>query len=87
MRLTIVAVAALAVTLGACERGPMEKAGEKTDSAVEEATTGHKDLTDGPAENLGEDLDKAGRKIEQGAQDLSNTVDKKVDEAKDKSDK
>jgi len=45
--------------LQGCERGPAEKAGEKLDSAIEQAGGGPKDLTDGPAEKAGEKIDKA----------------------------
>ena len=52
---------ALAVLPGACSRqGSMEKAGERADSAIEEAMQGEKDLGDGPLEQAGESADRAG---------------------------
>ena len=35
-----------------------EKSGEKADSAIENATQGHKNLGDGPLEKAGEQVDK-----------------------------
>jgi predicted small lipoprotein YifL len=45
------------VSLAACGQG--EKAGEKMDSAVENATQGHRNLGDGPLERAGETADHA----------------------------
>jgi len=61
LMLKIVATAAAAAALlglAACEGGA-EKAGENLDSAIEETTQGHEDLTDGPLEEAGEDIDAA----------------------------
>jgi hypothetical protein len=54
-RLVIVLTAAVlaASALSACERGPMEKAGEKIDKAVDRLSG------KGPAEKAGERIDKA----------------------------
>ncbi|MBL8545127.1 MAG: hypothetical protein JNL81_01610 [Hyphomonadaceae bacterium] len=41
----------------ACSQGPNEEAGENTDTAAEQATTGTTDLGQGPAEEAGESLD------------------------------
>jgi hypothetical protein len=52
--LAMLAVTVLTIgVLSGCERGPMEKAGEKVDKAVD-ALSGK-----GPAEKAGERLDKA----------------------------
>ena len=77
----IVALMGLAA-LAACQPGGAEKAGEKADSAIEEATGGQKDLTDGPMENAGEAVDKAAADAKAGATNAGNAVEKKVDDMK-----
>jgi len=46
------------VGLGAC-KGSAEKTGENLDTAVENATQGHKNSGDGALEKTGESIDKA----------------------------
>ena len=77
----IVALMGLAA-LAACQPGGAEKAGEKADSAIEEATGGQKVLTDGPMENAGEAVDKAAADAKAGATNAGNAVEKKVDDMK-----
>lgn len=55
---TAVAVAA-ALSVAACGQGPAEEAGEATDTAIEESTTGSTDLGQGPNEEMGEAADAA----------------------------
>jgi hypothetical protein len=53
-----VTIAVLATTaLLGCEKGPMEKAGQKIDSAVDKITG------TGPAEKAGEKIDEAVREL------------------------
>jgi hypothetical protein len=44
--------------LGACSEGSSENAGEKMDSAIEQATQGHENKGDGALEKAGEQVDK-----------------------------
>jgi hypothetical protein len=76
----LAAVFALGLCVQGCDRGPAEKAGEKVDSAMEQADGGSKDSTDGPAENAGEAVDQAGKDI--GAA-IDSAGDKADDAAKD----
>ena len=46
------------VGLAACTEDSAEQAGEKIDSAIEEATQGEKKLGDGPFEKAGEAVDR-----------------------------
>ncbi|MFZ2029609.1 MAG: hypothetical protein WAU68_04815 [Vitreimonas sp.] len=55
----IAAAAAGALCLVACGPGGAEKAGERADSAVENATQGHENMGDGPLEQAGESVDHA----------------------------
>jgi len=64
------------VGLGACSEGSSEKAGEKLDSAVEQATQGHENKGDGAFEKAGEAVDKAtGRTNPDAADALSDAAD------------
>lgn len=56
---TLMMASAAAMLLTACGQGPAEEAGEATDTAVEESTTGTTDLGQGPAEEAGEAIDDA----------------------------
>jgi hypothetical protein len=67
--ISLVAVSALALTLGggltACkEQGPMEKAGEAVDNAVEDM----KDVGQGTMEKAGEDADEAIEKAKEAVE-------------------
>jgi ABC-type transporter MlaC component len=69
MKKSVLIAAAFALTAFAagCEQpkvdGAAEKAGEKLDNAMDDATKDHRDLRDGAAENMGETMDKgAGNK-------------------------
>jgi hypothetical protein len=55
----IAAAAAGALCLAACGQGGAEKAGERADSAIENATQGHHNLGDGPLEQAGGAVDHA----------------------------
>jgi hypothetical protein len=64
------------VGLGACSEGSSEKAGEKLDSAIEEATQGHENKGDGPFEKAGEAVDKTtGQTNPDAADALSDAAD------------
>jgi len=53
-----------------------EKAGEKADSAIENATQGHKNLGDGPLEKVGEQVDKVtGKKDKDPVDAIHDAVD------------
>ena len=72
----IVAIVAFLMTMGlsACEKeGPLERAGEKVDEAIEKATE-KVESNEGPAEKAGEKIDKtvekAGEKIEEAADEV-----------------
>lgn len=64
-----------AVSLGACEKkeGPLERAGQKVDEAVEKAAD-KLESKEGPAQQAGEKIDdaveKAGEKIEQAGDEI-----------------
>ena len=75
---TLAMVAAVAA-LAACGQG--EKAGEKMDSAVENATQGHENLSDGPAERAGEAADRATGTERQG--DAADAVNDATDGHRD----
>ncbi len=59
VQIMAVTAAALAFVVAACGQGPAESAGEKADSALENAAGEQTDLTDGPLENAGERIDDA----------------------------
>mgnify|MGYP003510030715 FL=1 len=64
------------IGLGACSEGSSEKAGEKLDSAIEEATQGHENKGDGVFEKAGEAADKATGSTNTDAADaLSDATD------------
>ncbi|MGE0046003.1 MAG: hypothetical protein AB7J28_01945 [Hyphomonadaceae bacterium] len=63
MKTRILALAgafAFCAAAAACGQGPAEQAGERADSAYENATQGYADPADGPLENTGEKLDDMG---------------------------
>ncbi|MFA5699697.1 MAG: hypothetical protein WC913_00270 [Desulfuromonas sp.] len=67
----------LALTLAACEKkGPMEKAGEKVDQAVEKT----KDAINpkGPAEKAGEKIDDAAEEVKEDAQQAKEKIEDSV---------
>ena len=69
-------VASCFLALGACDDGSAEKAGENIDSAIENATQGHKELGDGAFEKAGESIDKAAGQANSDAADaVSDAVD------------
>lgn len=62
----------LAIALGGCEQeGPVEKAGEKVDEALEGGTKGPMEkageAVDKAAEKTGEAVEEAGEKMHEGA--------------------
>jgi hypothetical protein len=60
---TYSAVLAASFTLFGCEKGPAEKAGERVDDTVNQATEGHTEpLKKGPAQKAGESVDDATKK-------------------------
>jgi len=54
----MVASSAAALGLAACGQGAYEEAGERADTAYEQATTGTTDLGQGKLEEQGEQLDE-----------------------------
>lgn len=85
MKRTAIAIVAVlgGFSLAACSAGDAEKAGEKADSAYEETTQGHKDLTDGPLENAGEAVDRAAAEAREGAKDAGNAIEREANQAKE----
>lgn len=83
MKRTIIAVTAIlsGAALAACTPGDAEKAGERADSAYEEATEGQKDLADGPLENAGESVDRAAAEAREGAQGAGDAMKRESNEA------
>jgi hypothetical protein len=72
---TLFIVAALGLSLAACNKGPNEQAGENADKAVE-AATGTTYSGDGPRENVGEAMDKSAEQSkEQSADAMENQAD------------
>lgn len=76
-KLILAAAMAAALSLGACNNGSAERAGENIDSAVENATQGHENAGNGPMENAGEAIDRAGGTERQGnvADDIEDATD------------
>lgn len=66
------ACAALLLATACTNEGSAEKTGENLDSAIEEATQGHKDLGDGPLEKAGESIDGTTGKSNNDAADAVN---------------
>ena len=67
------AAAASALALAACGENSAEQAGEKADSAIEEAAQGQENLGDGPLERAGESIDETtGNQQNQDAADALN---------------
>ncbi len=84
--LGIAAASLMVLAVAACEQGGAEKAGEKLDTAIEEADGGTKDMSDGSLEKAGEQLDKAaseaGEAIEGAAKEAGEAAEKAADKAK-----
>ncbi len=58
--LVFAAFLAGSVALPACHKGPAEKAGERVDDTINQATEGHTEpMKKGPAQSAGEKIDKA----------------------------
>lgn len=57
--LITIAAATFALGAAACSQGPNEEAGERADTAREQATTGQTDYGQGPMEEAGEHADEA----------------------------
>jgi len=62
--LTALAVGLLSLSLGACEKGPAEKAGEKLDDVVEDIRHGDEST-----------LEKAGRKTDEAIEDAKEKLE------------
>ncbi len=71
----IVAAAGLTLLLGACGQGASEKAGQDADSAYENATQGHENLSDGPMENAGEAVDDAAQGMAQEGERAADAIE------------
>ncbi len=77
-KFAILAVPAL-LMLGACEKGPAEKAGEQADRATE-ARSGDIYTGDGPQENMGEAIDQANERMQENRADA---VENKADQIRE----
>jgi len=73
----IAAAAAGALCLAACGPGGAEKAGERADSAIENATQGHDNAGDGALEQAGETVDRTTGTQRQG--DAADAVNDATD--------
>ena len=85
MKRTFIALSAIIAgfSLAACTAGDAEKAGERADSAYEEAVDGQKDLTDGPLENAGEAIDRAAGDAKEGASNAGAAIEREANQAKE----
>ena len=75
VQIAAIAAACLAFLVAACGQDPGERAGERADTAYENATYGHADLSDGPMENAGERVDNAADDAAAEADRAANRVE------------
>lgn len=77
----IIAIVAFLMTAGlmtACEKeGPLERAGEKVDEAIEKAAD-KLEPNEGPAEKAGEKIDEAVEKVGEKIEETGDDIKKKT---------
>lgn len=74
--ISMIAILATGLLAGCEKKGPMEKAGENIDEAIDDTKDGLKDLGDG--------TDSVGEKIEEGLEDLGDKAEDVVDDVEKK---